>query len=264
MLIALIIGLAMATADPTCSRVEVDAGICPRAESTGTEVVVTGERPPGSQPGEWGSDGGTNYDDDSSAPPDTTPQPATPPRDDNCSPANPTTCFEQPDVPAEPTIPQPTLADVARFAPASVPLVDEPDGVGVVGMPMNFVVDAQTHERTGTLFDLPVTVRFTPASVLFVHGDGTSRVSDGGGRSWATLGLAQFSATPTSHAYTARGSYTASAVVRYAAQVNFGNGWVAVPGVLEIPTTSGDVQIFEVRTALVDKTCLENPGGVGC
>ena len=69
---------------------------------------------------------------------------------------------------------------------------------------------------------------------------------------------------PTSHAYTARGSYTASAVVRYAAQVNFGNGWVAVPGVLEIPTTSGDVQIFEVRTALVDKTCLENPGGVGC
>lgn len=251
-----------ASAGPECGTGWV--GPCPTSESTGTEVVVTGERPPGSQPGEWGSDGGTNYDDDSSAPPDTTPQPPTPPREDNCSPANPTTCFEQPDVPAEPAIPQPTLADVARFAPASVPLVDEPDGVGVVGMPMNFVVDAQTHERTGTLFDLPVTVRFTPASVLFVHGDGTSRVSDGGGRSWATLGLAQFSATPTSHAYTARGSYTASAVVRYAAQVNFGNGWVAVPGVLEIPTTSGDVQIFEVRTALVDKTCLENPGGVGC
>lgn len=235
---------------------------CAGSSTDGSTVEVSGTHTGSSQEN---SDGGTNYyDDDSSAPPDTTPQPATPPRDDNCSPANPTTCFEQPDVPAEPTIPQPTLADVARFAPASVPLVDEPDGVGVVGMPMNFVVDAQTHERTGTLFDLPVTVRFTPASVLFVHGDGTSRVSDGGGRSWATLGLAQFSATPTSHAYTARGSYTVSAVVRYAAQVNFGNGWVAVPGVLEIPTTSGDVQIFEVRTALVDKTCLENPGGVGC
>lgn len=246
-------------ASDTCSKDLAELGICGGVTNGGTAVEIVGERPGGSLPDDWRPN-----DDDSSAPPDTTPQPPTPPREDNCSPTNPTTCFEQPDVPAEPTIPQPTLADVARFAPASVPLVDEPDGVGVVGMPMNFVVDAQTHERTGTLFDLPVTVRFTPASVLFVHGDGTSRVSDGGGRSWATLGLAQFSATPTSHAYTARGSYTASAVVRYAAQVNFGNGWVAVPGVLEIPTTSGDVQIFEVRTALVDKTCLENPGGVGC
>lgn len=246
-------------ASDTCSKDLAELGICGGVTNGGTAVEIVGERPGGSLPDDWRPN-----DDDSSAPPDTTPQPATPPRDDNCSPANPTTCFEQPDVPAEPTIPQPTLADVARFAPASVPLVDEPDGVGVVGMPMNFVVDAQTHERTGTLFDLPVTVRFTPASVLFVHGDGTSRVSDGGGRSWATLGLAQFSATPTSHAYTARGSYTASAVVRYAAQVNFGNGWVAVPGLLEIPTTSGDVQIFEVRTALVDKTCLENPDGGGC
>ena len=246
-------------ASDTCSKDLAELGICGGVTNGGTAVEIVGERPGGSLPDDWRPN-----DDDSSAPPDTTPQPPTPPREDNCSPANPTTCFEQPDVPAEPTIPQPTLADVARFAPASVPLVDEPDGVGVVGMPMNFVVDAQTHERTGTLFDLPVTVRFTPASVLFVHGDGTSRVSDGGGRSWATLGLAQFSATPTSHAYTARGSYTASAVVRYAAQVNFGTGWVAGPGLLEIPPTSGDVQVFEVRTALVDKTCLENPGGVGC
>ena len=246
-------------ASDTCSKDLAELGICGGVTNGGTAVEIVGERPGGSLPDDWRPN-----DDDSSAPPDTTPQPPTPPREDNCSPANPTTCFEQPDVPAEPTIPQPTLADVARFAPASVPLIDEPDGVGVVGMPMNFVVDARAHDAAGTLFDLPVSVRFTPASVLFVHGDGTSRVSDGGGRSWATLGLAQFSATPTSHAYTARGSYTASAVVRYAAQVNFGNGWVAVPGVLEIPTTSGDVQIFEVRTALVDKTCLENPGGVGC
>lgn len=230
------------------------------ASTDGSSVEIVGSRPGSPQVDDQPSRG----DDDSSTPPDAEPQAPAPPPVDDCRPTDPTSCAVQPDTPVAPGIPQPTLADVARFAPASVPLVDEPDGVGVVGMPMNFVVDAQTHERTGTLFDLPVTVRFTPASVLFVHGDGTSRVSDGGGRSWAALGLAQFSATPTSHAYTARGGYTASAVVRYAAQVNFGNGWVAVPGVLEIPTTSGDVQIFEVRTALVDKTCLENPGGVGC
>lgn len=244
----------------TCSAIEIVKGTCTQVENTGTEIVVTGERPGGSLSDDWPSRG----DDDSSTPPDAEPQPPAPAPVDDCRPTDPTSCAVQPDTPVAPGIPQPTLADVARFAPASVPLIDEPDGVGVVGMPMNFVVDARAHDAAGTLFDLPVSVRFTPASVLFVHGDGTSRVADSGGASWAALGLAQFSATPTSHAYAARGTYTASAVIRYGAEVDFGTGWRPVPGVLEIPTTSGDVQIFEVRTALVDKTCLENPGGVGC
>lgn len=236
---------------------------CPKSETNGSEVVVSAERPGGSEIENGWFNGRSDDDaDDTSAPPRTTPPaPATPPVDD-CRPTDPASCTVQPDPP--PAIPQPTLSDVARFAPASAPLIDEPDGVGVVGMPMNFVVDATTHEVTGTLFDLPVTVRFTPTSVLFVHGDGTSRESDDGGQSWATLGLAQFSATSTSHAYSTRGTYTASAAVRYAADVNFGGGWITVPGTLEIPTTAGDVQIFEVRTALVDKTCLENPSGIGC
>jgi hypothetical protein len=130
---------------------------------------------------------------------------------------------------------QPTLSDVASFAPASAPFVDEPDGVGIVGMPMNFVATAGVHEQAGTLFDLPVTVRFTPTSYRFIYGDGTSRDSPTGGRTWAALGRAQFSATDTSHAYAARGTYTATATVRYAAQANFGNGWIDVPGLLDIP-----------------------------
>jgi len=260
-LASLSFGLATASA-PTGAQCGTGwAGPCPEAESTGAEIVVTGERPGGSLPDDWPSRSG---DDDSSTPPDAEPQPPAPPPVDDCRPTDPTSCVVQPDTPVAPGIPQPTLADVARFAPASVPLVDEPDGVGVVGMPMNFVVDARAHEATGTLFDLPVSVRFTPASVLFVHGDGTSRVADSGGASWAALGLAQFSATPTSHAYAARGTYTASAVIRYGAEVDFGAGWRPVPGLLEIPATASDVQIFEVRTALVDKTCLENPGGPGC
>lgn len=248
----------------TCSAVEIARGECPVLENTGTEVVISGERPGDSQTGNAWPEGdgyGDDSDDTPASPETTPPAPATPPVDD-CRPTDPASCTVQPDPP--PAIPQPTLSDVARFAPASAPLIDEPDGVGVVGMPMNFVVDATTHEVTGTLFDLPVTVRFTPTSVLFVHGDGTSRESDDGGQSWATLGLAQFSATSTSHAYSTRGTYTASAAVRYAADVNFGGGWITVPGTLEIPTTAGDVQIFEVRTALVDKTCLENPSGIGC
>lgn len=159
---------------------------------------------------------------------------------------------------------RPTLTDVASFAPTSAPFVDEPDGVGVVGMPVNFVVTAGVHEQAGRLFDLPVTVRFTPTSYVFTHGDGTSREATTGGRTWAELGLAQFSATPTSHAYASRGTYTATAAVRYAAQANFGNGWIDVPGQLEIPIGTTTLQIVEVKTALVDKTCAENPTGPGC
>lgn len=159
---------------------------------------------------------------------------------------------------------EPTLADVASFAPASAPLVDEPNGVGVVGMPMNFVVDAQAHSETGELFDRPVTVRFAPASFVFVHGDGTSREATTGGSTWAELGRAQFSATATSHAYAARGTYSARAIVRYSAAVDFGDGWFPIPGFLEIPTAARSIEILEVRTALVDQTCLENPRGIGC
>ncbi len=161
-------------------------------------------------------------------------------------------------------IQRPTLADVASFAPAASALADEPDGVGIVGMPMNFVVNASSHVATGTLFDLPVTVTFVPASFVFSHGDGTARTSATGGRSWAALGQAQFSATATSHAYAARGTYSASAVVQYSATVDFGNGGIPVPGLLEVRTGASTVEILEVRTALVERTCLENPGGPGC
>lgn len=260
MLIEMALALAL-IAEEDCTKELAELGICGGTSNTGSIVEVWGHRPGDSQTSNPWVGSSDDDADDTPSPETTPPAPATPPVDD-CRPTDPASCRVQPDPP--PAIPQPTLSDVARFAPASAPLIDEPDGVGVVGMPMNFVVDATTHEVTGTLFDLPVTVRFTPTSVLFVHGDGTSRESDDGGQSWATLGLAQFSATSTSHAYSTRGTYTASAAVRYAADVNFGGGWITVPGTLEIPTTAGDVQIFEVRTALVDKTCLENPSGIGC
>lgn len=159
---------------------------------------------------------------------------------------------------------EPTMSDLVSFAPAPLALDDEPGGAGLVGMPVNFTVAAGGHEQTGTLFDLPVTVRFAPEAVLFSYGDGTTRTSPDGGRSWAQLGLASFSATPTSHAYAARGSYAASAVVRYSAAVDFGRGWIAVPGTVEIPTGPAEVRVFEVRTALVDRTCREDPAGRGC
>lgn len=256
MLTALLVGVALSI-DPAgnqCTTAEIAAGLC-SITNTGSTVEVGGTR--GGSDGSSDHSGASDDDDATNAAPPKGPSVA--PCDRVVDPLCRNVIVYTVEVQR-----QPTLSDLASFAPASVPLLDEPDGVGIVGMPMNFVVDARPHEQTGTLFDRPVTVRFAPLSVVFSYGDGATRSADDGGSTWTALGLAQFSATPTSHAYGARGTYTASATVRYGAAVNFGGGWVSVPGVLEIPTGAMSVQVFEVRTALVDKTCLESPHGPGC
>lgn len=170
-------------------------------------------------------------------------------------------CVAPESVPAEL---RPTIDDVASFAPASVELLDQPDGVGVAGLPMNFVASVQAHTADGILFDVPVSVHFAPVEVVFDYGDGVVLTSTTGGATWEALGLPQFSATSTSHAYTARGTYTARASVRYAAAYSFGAGWIPIDGRLTIPTTASSIEILEARTALVARTCQENPSGPGC
>ncbi|QLD12893.1 hypothetical protein [Microbacterium oleivorans] len=161
-------------------------------------------------------------------------------------------------------LPQATLADVASFAPTPLSLGGEPAGFGIVGLPTNFVVAASEHTATGTLFDLPVTVRFSPEQVTILPGDGASVSAGLGGASWSSLGQPQFSPTATSHTYSTRGTYAASAVVRYRADVDFGRGWRPVPGLLAIPTAGYTVEVLEARSALVERTCVEAPSGPGC
>lgn len=166
---------------------------------------------------------------------------------------------------AAPGIPAVRARDVQSFAPAGPALVSEPEGVGVVGMPANFVASASAHSVSGTLFGRPVTVRFTPVAYVFDYGDGAIGRSASGGASWSDLGQAQFTPTATSHAYDERGTYAVSVTIEYAAQVDFGIGrWLPVQGVVTSTTAGYRVEIFEVRTALVDKTCAENPSGPGC
>ncbi|AZS36599.1 hypothetical protein CVS47_01206 [Microbacterium lemovicicum] len=162
-------------------------------------------------------------------------------------------------------LPDVTIADLASFVPARPSLVGEPDGVGIVGMATNVVAAASAQDIAGRLFEYDVTVRFTPAGYRFSYGDGTTRATDTGGATWAQLGQADFTATPTSHAYGERGTYTVGVTVLYSAAVDFGTGrWRPVAGFVEATTSGYDVRIVEVRTALVDKTCLENPRGPGC
>lgn len=173
---------------------------------------------------------------------------------------------EEPAPPAEddPGIPAVTAADLASFAPGAPALAGEPSGAGVVGMPVNFVASAAPQTTAGSLFGRAVNVEFTPVAFVFDHGDDTSARSASGGATWESLGQAQFSATPTSHAYAERGSYVAAVTVEYAARVDFGTGWRAVPGVVTATTGGYAIEVYEVRTALVAQTCAENPAGPGC
>lgn len=162
------------------------------------------------------------------------------------------------------TYPDVTVDDLASFVPARPSLGGEPAGFGVVGTPTNIVAGASTHTLTGPLLGWDVTVRFRPAGYVFDYGDGSSARTATGGATWASLGLPQFSPTSTSHVYRERGTYTVSLTLQYAADVDFGSGWRPVPGYVNAPAPSYTLEVLEVRTALVDRTCAENPAGPGC
>ena len=157
-----------------------------------------------------------------------------------------------------------TLTDIAQFAPGPAATVGEPDNLGVAGMPTNFVATASVHTQTGTLFDFPLTVRFTPVGYDFDYGDGTASSSATGGQTWASLGQAQFTPTSTSHIYRERGTYDARVTVQYTAEVDLGTGWFPVAGQLTIAGLTQQIRIFEAHTALVARTCAEQPAAPGC
>ncbi len=156
------------------------------------------------------------------------------------------------------------MNDLLSFAPGNPQFGGEPSGVAVVGMPANLMATASEHTASGVLFDLPITVQFTPIEFVFSHGDGTSRTALTGGDSWANLGQAQFTPTATSHVYAERGTYQSRATVRYQASIDLGNGWFSIPGTLDLTSADYTVEVVAVHTALVARTCVEDPGGPGC
>lgn len=163
-----------------------------------------------------------------------------------------------------PTADDVTVTDLLIFSPPPASFANEPAGFAVVGLPTNLVASASAFSASGELLDFPVAVSFAPVSFTFDAGDGTTYVSDDGGTSWDSLGQPQFSPTPTAHTYTSPGDYTASVSVAYAAEVNFGEGWQPVDGTLSIPGAGATITVLEAKTALVERTCDENPSGPGC
>ncbi|WCD92655.1 hypothetical protein [Microbacterium sp. nov. GSS16] len=163
-----------------------------------------------------------------------------------------------------PGMPPITITDLASFSPAQGTVVGEPGNLGVVGLPTNFVTEAATHVRSGQLFGFPIDVRFTPVSYTFHYGDGQSQTTSSPGTSWESLGQAQFTPTGTSHTYADRGTYDASVDIAYTAEIDLGVGWFPVEGQLDITGPAQQIRIFEAHTALVARTCAEQPSAPGC
>ncbi|NYF16284.1 hypothetical protein HDC37_001098 [Microbacterium sp. AK009] len=160
--------------------------------------------------------------------------------------------------------PEVTIEDLASFRPAVPQLGGDPAGFGVVGMPTNVYASATAQEIPGEILGWDVVVRFEPAAYVFSYGDGTTARSSSGGSSWSALGQPQFTPTATSHVYAERGVYPVSVTVEYTAAVTFGSTWRPVPGVVTSSAGGYAVDVRAVRTALVDRTCQEDPGGPGC
>jgi hypothetical protein len=244
----------------SCPTSMIKAGLC--ASNTGTTLTVTGERDtsgtgtpsaPGDEPesstGTW--------------------HPPQEPTFDECLAlwSAGLECFPTTDDgPASTALPAITMTDLAAFAPAPVAAVGEPGNLGIAGMPTNFVAAGSAHTRTGTLFGLAITVRFTPVGYDFDYGDGDRASLATGGQTWSSLGQAQFTPTPTSHVYEERGTYLADVDVRYSAEVDLGMGigWLPVPGELTTDGPDQQIRIFEAHTALVAFTCEQKPTAPGC
>jgi hypothetical protein len=157
------------------------------------------------------------------------------------------------------------VSDLANF-PAAFPSVSmEPEGWALKGLPTNFVAGASVHERSGMLLGFAAEVRFSPAGFRWDFGDGGHAETSSGGATWAALRVPEFSATPTSHVFTATGRRAVTVSVVYTAQFRIGSGpWRAVEGTLTLGAAPLTVVVAEVSTVLVPADCLADPTGIGC
>ena len=163
--------------------------------------------------------------------------------------------------------PDVTLADLASFRPARPTLDGRAAGFGVVGMPTNVVATASEQRIAGNAARLGRHGALRAGRLrLRLRRRQRPRATATGGASWQRLGQAQFTPTATSHVYRERGTYpgVGDRAVRGIRRFRLGN--LAAGRRLRHRRRRGgyDVRVVEVRTALVDQTCVENPRGPGC
>jgi len=271
-----------------CSRAQLDAGLC---NGNNEGQLDLGDTRPGG-PGAPGTPADhphqppplSNTDPQNRPDPDA-PQPAEPDDPDGggwqcmgpdevlvggqCVTDPPAPEPEEPEAPAAPERPAipPEIdqRDVATFAPEAIAPTIEPFGVAIMNAPMNVAFDIAPHTVGGSLFDLPVSVTFTPDLVTIDYGDGTQTQMTGSAATWSGLGQQQLTPTATSHTYGERGTVTVTVDVAYVATVDFGQwGVYPVSGHIVSRGAGTEVRVYEKQSYLVERTCLEDPRGPGC
>jgi hypothetical protein len=158
-----------------------------------------------------------------------------------------------------------TLSDLVNFRPA--PGVDsmEPDGWMIVGLDTNFYATAPVQVQSGLLLDLPAQVRFTPVRYHWAYGDGATRSASTPGATWAAYDLSEFDPTPTSHVYTASGTYYIGLTIDFAAEYRWaGSDWTSIAGTIPVPANRLVASAGGAKTVLVEQECTLNPRGPGC
>lgn len=239
--VASLIGSPAAPADVNCGNVGAVLG-CPEVggEINGDHVDVTGkEKKPGS--GGGSAEGGA-------------------------PPQGETGCFDDSCMRFIITVTEPvTIDDIAAFRPSPGRQQMEPDGWTIAGRETNFYAIVGTQIVNGELLDQPADVRFTPIAYHWVYGDGTAATKSSKGGTWASQGVAEFDRTPTSHVYEHLGDYTIRLSITFRAEYRFAGGdWVPVIGTLTLRANDLHLRVGTAKTVLVDRDCLQNPGGPGC
>ncbi|MFU8947176.1 hypothetical protein ACLRGF_10650 [Mycetocola zhadangensis] len=255
LLIPMVLGLLMG--GPAAVAAECDVGdklggFCSDAGLENGEAVIRGDQDNGGGGGNngGGNEGGDNRDGGDS---DGSDGPGGIDRNLNCSSG--ALCLPE----------LVTLSDLARFRPSAPALTMEPDGWLLIGLPANFIADTSQHTQGGTLFDVPIEVRFTPSGYNWSWGDGSSSRTTVPGATWAELGLPEFSTTPTSHVFAETGIYSVTVTVAFTVEYRaVGGSWISIAGTLSAPAVTIAALAGDAKTVLVDKECTRNPSGPGC
>lgn len=163
------------------------------------------------------------------------------------------------------TRPSVTLSDLAAFRPVAPTLVSEPRGWGLIRLPINFIAGSGTQVVNGTLLGESASVRFTPVSYRWSYGDGSAQTTSAPGKTWLSLGLADFSPTATSHTYVSTQVFTVTVAVSFRVEYRIGSGaWKSVNGTLS-RSASTRVSITDGGTPLlVSRNCVTDPSAAGC
>ncbi|MGN6205384.1 hypothetical protein [Humibacter sp.] len=241
---------ATAHEDASCTAAEWAAGLCSTGSISGDHVDV------GASGGSDGNSGGNGASDDEAS--DDT-NAAAPAAGNPCPPG--AACAGNIAVQVQGV----TMSALASFYPQKPTIFGEPNGWAIIGLDANFVSSAAQHTASGSLVGQPATVRFTPVRFLWDYGDGARVSTATGGATWRSLGVPEFSPTPTSHVYTAGGSYGVALTVEYSAQYRIGGGpWQDVPGTLRLSAPTFTVIAADAKTVLVQRNCQADPRGPGC